>query len=73
MESIIFIFDTGAAMSVISCKAMEKLPMSSESVNTVGESGIRMREYLSMPLPVKLCDKDYQHQFLFSDHCPINH
>lgn len=73
-ESIDFLIDTEAAMSVINCRAMEKPHMSSESVKTVGASGIFMREYLSMPLSVELRDSEYQHQhqFLYSDHCPVN-
>ncbi|CAB1316193.1 unnamed protein product [Coregonus sp. 'balchen'] len=67
-ESIIFIVDTGAAMSVINCKAMTKPPMSSETVRTVGVSGLPFRDYVTMPLPVSFCEEKFQHQFLYSDH-----
>jgi predicted aspartyl protease len=53
-ESINFLVDTGAAMSVINSKSMSKPPMSNESVTAVGASGVTMKELLTMPLPVKV-------------------
>lgn len=71
-ESMIFLADTGAAMSVMNCKTMKKHPMSSETVKTVGALGLPFREHVTMPLPVSFCEEKCQHQFLFSDHCPVN-
>ncbi|CDQ95952.1 unnamed protein product, partial [Oncorhynchus mykiss] len=71
-ESLIFLVDTGAAMSVINCKAMIKPPMSNEIVKTIGASGLPLREQVTMPLPVSFCEEKCQHQFLYSDHCPVN-
>ncbi|CAB1343915.1 unnamed protein product [Coregonus sp. 'balchen'] len=52
--------------------AMKKPPMSSETVKTVGASGLPFKEHVTMPLPVSFCEEKYQHQFLYSDHCPVN-
>uniref|UniRef100_A0AAZ3S090 ribonuclease H n=1 Tax=Oncorhynchus tshawytscha TaxID=74940 RepID=A0AAZ3S090_ONCTS len=59
-------------MSVINCKAMIKPPMSNEIVKTIGASGLPLREQVTMPLPVSFCEEKCQHQFLYSDHCPVN-
>ena len=69
---LIFLVDTGAAMSVFNSKAMSKPPMSSETVKTVGASGLPFREHVTMPLPVSFCEEKSQHDFLFSDRCPVN-
>ena len=57
-------------MSVIDCKANKNPPMSSETVQTVGASGLPFRGHVTVP--VSFCEEKCQHQFLFSDHCPAN-
>lgn len=69
-ETISFLVDTGAAMSVINCKDMSKPPpMSTETLRMVGALGVHMRECLSMPLPVEFCDKTLTHKFLYFECC----
>lgn len=51
---------------------MKKPPMSSETVKTVGASGLRFREHVAMLLSVYFCEEKCQHQFLYSNHCLVN-
>jgi hypothetical protein len=53
-QSIEFLVDPGAAMSVINSKCMSKPPMVNQSVTTVGASEETLKELLTMPLPVKI-------------------
>ena len=71
-ESITFLVDNGAAMSVINSNFMSKSPMSNESVTTLGASGVHMKELLTMPLPVEVDNTCINHQFIFSTCCPVN-
>ena len=71
-ESIEFLVDTGAAMSVINSKSMSKPPMSNESVTSVGASEVTMKELLTMPLPVKVGNICINHQLILSACCPVN-
>ncbi|CAK6954952.1 uncharacterized protein LOC124484256 [Scomber scombrus] len=70
-KRIPFLVDTGATISCLRQKDL-KCPMSKESIQSVGISGVPQTEFLSKPLQVDLDEIKLQHSFVVSATTPMS-
>ncbi|XP_047676510.1 uncharacterized protein LOC113649215 isoform X1 [Tachysurus fulvidraco] len=73
-KDILFLVDSGAGNSVIKLHELSEMPeMSGRSLNSVGASGIIVKEKFTAPLRcVENNQQSFTFSFLLSECCPIN-
>ena len=71
-ESIQFLVDTGASVSVIRREEIPNVSLSCNSMTTIGASGSPCIEAVTNPLSVVHNDIKIDHKFLSSTVCPVN-
>ena len=70
-KPIPFLVDSGATVSVLR-EGSVPVSLSTDTILTVGVSGLPLTEYFCDPVKVKLGDKIVKHRFIVSTHCPVN-
>lgn len=66
-EVMSFLVDTDTKCSVLSIDTLSDVPLSTDTILTIGASGHPVVDPLNRSLPTKLCDKTFCHNSFFQN------